>query len=124
MQMREFADERCIVHQYVVPRLCSVDGSHMPELFVREIQPWMVQSPMMPNIAILMASATQSYLDQSEARYSETLIIKSHVLALINQFIRQDFNVIGNQALRIVIHIVVIEVRQGIPPDTSRKDNI
>jgi len=65
----------------------------------------------MPNIAILMASATQGYLRNPEREMtSEALVIKQHVLALVNRFIRQDFHVVGHQAMRIVIHLVIIEV--------------
>lgn len=98
-------------HQYVAPRLCSVDGGGFHPLFEKEILPWQIQSPLMPNVAILMASATQSYLQNPESEMSsETLLIKSHVLTLVNKFIRQDFYTVGNQAMRIVIHLVIIEV--------------
>ncbi len=55
-----------------------------------------------------MASAAQSYA--GTAKSSETLVIKSHVLSLVNKFIQEDFFLVGNQALRIVIHLVVLEV--------------
>jgi len=67
----------------------------------------------MPNVAILMASAAQSNLHQE--RYSETLVIKSHVLSLVNRFIQEDFFLVGNQSLRIVIHLVVLEVWRANP---------
>lgn len=65
----------------------------------------------MPNVAILMAAATQSYLKDPESEMTaEALIIKQHVLALVNKFIRQDFDLVGHQAMRIVIHLVITEV--------------
>jgi len=65
----------------------------------------------MPNIAILMASSSQGYLrDPMAEMNSETLIIKDHVLKLVSNFILEDFNLVGNQAMRIVIHLVIIEV--------------
>lgn len=74
-----------------------------------------MQSTLMPNVAILMASASQDYLQDPTSEMSqETLIIRSHVLQLINKFIQEDFYLIGNQAMRIVIHLVIIEVIQAI----------
>ena len=65
----------------------------------------------MPNIAILMASYTQAQENALEVRkYSETLSIKALVLSLINNFLRQDFDVVGGEALRAVIHLVILEV--------------
>lgn len=58
-----------------------------------------------------MAAATQGYLQNPSAEMSsEALIIKEHVLRLVSRFICQDFNLIGNEAMRIVIHLVLIEV--------------
>lgn len=95
--------------------MVSVDGKGaLPVLFVEQMLPWMIQSPLMPNIAILMASYTQAVEQGLEARkYSETLSIKSHVLSLINAFLRQDFDLVGGEALRAVTHLVIIEVRGG-----------
>jgi hypothetical protein len=70
----------------------------------------MIQSPLMPNIAILMASATQSSESIIESKkQAETLKIKSSVLALVNTFLRQDFSIIGGEALRAVIHLAITE---------------
>ncbi|KAF8848998.1 hypothetical protein BDZ45DRAFT_248662 [Acephala macrosclerotiorum] len=97
-------------HHFVVPNMCSVDGSNTPALFKREILPWTIQSPLMPHIAILMSSASQTAEPASQVtKASETFAIKSQVLALINEFLKQDFAVIGGEALRAVIHLVVME---------------
>lgn len=102
-------------HQYVAPRLCSVDGGGFHPLFAKEILPWQIQSPLMPNVAILMSSATQGYLrDPTSEMSSETLVIRSHVLQLVNRFIRQDFSLVAHQAMRIVIHLVIIEVTRTL----------
>lgn len=89
-----------------------MDGGEFHPLFAREILPWQIQSTLMPNVAILMASATQGYLQDPTAEMSsETLVIKDHVLKLVSKFIQEDFYLVGNQAMRIVIHLVIIEVR-------------
>ncbi len=99
------------VHDFVVPNMCSVDGSTTSLLFRQEMLPWMIQSPLMPHIAILMSCAAQTAEPELQViKSSETFGIKSQVLALINDFLRQDFNVVGGEALRAVIHLVVVEV--------------
>ncbi|KAH7403304.1 hypothetical protein BKA64DRAFT_706804 [Cadophora sp. MPI-SDFR-AT-0126] len=98
-------------HNFVAPTFCSVDGGSIPPLFAAEILPWMMKSPLMPNVAILMASAAQNHAGM--VKHSETLLIKSHVLSLVNKFIQEDFFLVGNQALRIVIHLVVLEMFWG-----------
>lgn len=66
----------------------------------------------MPHIAILMSSASQAAEPALQTtRASETIVIKTQVLSLINEFLRQDFSAVGGEALRAVIHLVVIEVK-------------
>ncbi|KAG4429758.1 hypothetical protein IFR05_014762 [Cadophora sp. M221] len=60
----------------------------------------------------LMASAAQSYA--GTIAKAETLHIKSQVLSQVNKYIQNDFYQVGNQALRIVIHLVVLELRGGL----------
>ncbi|CZR68073.1 uncharacterized protein PAC_17972 [Phialocephala subalpina] len=97
-------------HHFVVPNMCSVDGSNTPALFIREILPWTIQSPLMPHIAILMSSTSQTAEPNLQvAKASETFAIKSQVLALINEYLKQDFALISTEALRAVIHLVVME---------------
>jgi hypothetical protein len=89
----------------------SIDGKTLPLLFQREMLPWMIQSPLMPNIAIMMASATQGSEQEFLVRKSsETLSIQSHVFKIINQFLKQDFSKVGGEALRAVIHLAILEV--------------
>ncbi|KUJ13091.1 uncharacterized protein LY89DRAFT_756462 [Mollisia scopiformis] len=86
--------------------MCSVDGSTTSALFRREMLPWMIQSPLMPHIAILMASASQTAEPTSLiVKPSEMIAIKSQVLGLINDFLKQDFTLVGGEALRAVIHL-------------------
>jgi hypothetical protein len=104
-------DDYLQVHSYVTPNLVSIDGQNVPPLFLREMLPWMIQSPLMPNIAILMASATQSSEQQLVVKKtSETLSIQSHVFNIINQFLKQDFSEVGGEALRAVVHLAILEV--------------
>ena len=111
MSKRYVFTDKLPVHHFVVPNMCSVDGSTTPTLFVKEMLPWMIQSPLMPHIAILMSAASQAAEPNLQTTGAlETIVIKSQVLSLINEFLRQDFSVVGGEALRTVIHLVVIEV--------------
>lgn len=94
-----------------MPNYVSVDGQNLPVMFLKAILPWMLQSPLMPNIAILMASYSER-LERGlvTKQYSETLSIKSYVLGLVNTFLEQDFKLISDEAIRAVTHLVILEV--------------
>lgn len=71
----------------------------------------MIQSPLMPNIAILLASFAEG-MDRGEDvnRRQETLALKVKALALTNEFIAEDFSLIGNDAMLVTIHLASLEV--------------
>jgi hypothetical protein len=97
----------------VVPNLVSIDGQNTPQLFLKEMFPWMLQSPLFPNIAILMSSTTQSLEQGVDMKgNSEAIAIRANVLALVNKFLEQDFMLIGGEALRAVINLVITEVSE------------
>lgn len=71
--------------------------------------PWMLQSPLFPNIAVLMASAAQALELDGKAQYkAEPLAIKAKVLAMINKVLGTDHDT--TDILRSVIHLVILEV--------------
>ncbi len=95
----------------MIPNLVSIDGEHTPQLFAEEMLPWMLQSPIMPRIALLSAATTQSLLrDADFAQDSELMSLKSAVLSRINEFLKGDFNTVAREVLRSVIHLVILEV--------------
>lgn len=80
-------------------------------VFLREVLPWMLQSPLFPRIGMLMASTTQSLEKGVElAKDSESLAIKSGVLSGINEILQGDFNKVSVEVIRSVINLVVMEV--------------
>jgi hypothetical protein len=94
-----------------MPNYVSIDGQNLPPMFMKAIRPWMIQSPLMPNIAILMASYSERLERGVEVEpYSETFSIKAHVLGLVNKFLEQDFRLISDEAIRAVTHLVILEV--------------
>src|SRR5689334_2451111 len=75
--------------------------------------PWMLQSPLFPNIAILMASATQALELRQPKHTSETYLLRSRVLRLLNKAISGSHD--RSDIWRCIIHIVVIEWFWGDP---------
>jgi hypothetical protein len=97
--------------RFVAPNLVSIDGQSQPMVFLREVLPWMLQSPLFPRIGMLMASTTQSLEKGVElAKDSESLAIKSGVLSGINEILQGDFNKVSVEVIRSVINLVVMEV--------------
>ncbi|KAK0712103.1 hypothetical protein B0H67DRAFT_587025 [Lasiosphaeris hirsuta] len=95
---------------YVGPHLVSIDGDsdNLPPVFRQIMLPWMLQSPIFPNIAVLMASVTESLeLGKRPSNATEPLAIKAKVLALINRVLGSDHD--PTDVLRSVIHLVIIE---------------
>ncbi len=83
----------------------------MPALFLKEMLPWMLQSPLFPHIALLMASTAQSLesgvdLDNNP----EALGLRARVLSFTNQFLQRDFDLIAGEALRSIINLAIAEV--------------
>lgn len=73
---------------------------------MENILPW-----ILPNMAILMASYTQSFeLDVQVVDPSETLGIKSNVLSHVNKRLEQDFTAVAMETLPAVMHLVLVEV--------------
>jgi hypothetical protein len=102
--------------RFVAPNLASIDGEGQPAVFLAEVLPWQLQSPLMPSIGILMASATQALENGVEmAENPESLIVKARVLSYINKFLNmadtENFHLIASEALKCVINLVVMEVR-------------
>ncbi|ORY62599.1 uncharacterized protein BCR38DRAFT_346452 [Pseudomassariella vexata] len=96
--------------RFVAPNLVSIDGESQPIVFQKEVLSWQLQSPLMPNIGILMASTIQS-LDRGIEldKNPESLAQKAKVLVFINQFLsgatKQGFDLIAPEAIKCVINL-------------------
>ncbi|KAK3323051.1 hypothetical protein B0H66DRAFT_219062 [Apodospora peruviana] len=94
--------------RFVAPNMVSIDGEHLPVMMRTVMMPWMLQSPIFPNIAILMASVVQVLEKGREAgSSSEPLEIKIKVLALMNRVLGGEYDL--SDVLRCVINLVIIE---------------
>src|SRR5689334_18172006 len=99
--------------RHVAPNLVSIDGESQPSVFLTHVLPWQLQSPIMPNIGILMASTTQSLDSGVELVHNpESLTIKSKVLSYINQFLTsagsENFHQVAAEAVKCVINLIVM----------------
>ncbi|KAF6823639.1 Zn(2)-C6 fungal-type DNA-binding domain protein [Colletotrichum plurivorum] len=96
--------------QFVAPNMVSIDGQSQPPVFLAEVLPWMLQSPLFPNIGILMSSMTQSLEKGLEITKSpESLALKSHVLSIIAEYMRRPFDAIAIEMVRSIVNLVVME---------------
>ena len=66
---------------------------------------------IVPHLAISMASAEQSAENADDGkRKSEMIVVKSKVLGLFNEFLDNDFSLVGNAAIRAIFPLVTTEV--------------
>ncbi|KAH6691052.1 hypothetical protein EV126DRAFT_96574 [Verticillium dahliae] len=113
LRIKQSARHSELLHFYVqivAPNLVSIDGQSQPKLFLTEVLPWMLQSPLFPSIGMLMASTTQSLEKGVEVtRNSESLAIKARVLTGINEMLKGDFGSVAQEVIRSVINLCVME---------------
>ncbi|KAK2034100.1 hypothetical protein LX32DRAFT_579941 [Colletotrichum zoysiae] len=102
-----------LLHFYigvVAPNLVSIDGQSQPPVFLTEDLPWMLQSPLFPNIGILMASTTQSLERGVEiSKNPESLALKSRVLSIVADYMERPFDAIAVEMVRSIVNLVVME---------------
>ncbi|KAM0287022.1 hypothetical protein ACHAQH_000707 [Verticillium albo-atrum] len=113
LRIKQSARNSELLHFYVqivAPNLVSIDGQSQPKVFLTEILPWMLQSPLFPSIGMLMASTTQSLEQGVEVtRNSESLALKARVLTGINEMLKGDFGSVAQEVIRSVINLCVME---------------
>ncbi|KAK2040191.1 hypothetical protein LZ31DRAFT_568854 [Colletotrichum somersetense] len=94
----------------VAPNLVSIDGQSQPPVFLTEVLPWMLQSPLFPNIGILMASTAQSLEQGVEiSKNPESLALKSRALSIVADYMERPFDAIAVEMVRSIVNLVVME---------------
>jgi len=93
---------------YVSPNLVSIDGRDPPVIFRTLMLPWMLQSPMFPKIALLMASLAQVREMGRHNAAPEALVLKAKVLRMVNAAVAGIHD--RADIWRCVIHLVIVEV--------------
>jgi hypothetical protein len=100
--------------------MASLDGQNPPSAFHTVVLPWMMQSPLMPKIAILTASGYRALIRGVEVtRCPDTVAIKGELFSHINEYLKQDFNQIYNQVIQCVAHIAILEASKTVPKFTK-----
>jgi hypothetical protein len=95
--------------------MASIDGRDVPKEFGTIVMPWMMQSPLVPEIAVLTGAGYRAIIRGADVSTDpETIAIRVRVLAHISEFLQQDFNKIYMQAIQTVAHLVMLEVRSII----------
>ena len=90
----------------------SPDGQNLPTAFQERVMPWIMQSPLMPQIAIFTASAYRAHTSGCELdRATQTIALKGKIYSKINHILEQDFDKIHLQIIQSVLQLVVLEVR-------------
>jgi hypothetical protein len=92
--------------------MASLDGQGTSSVIQNRILPWMMQSPLMPQMAIFTASGYIALIrDKDVTRYPEIIAIKGVILSSINKYLEQDFSKIYEEAVQSVLHLALLEVR-------------
>ncbi|KAK0639821.1 hypothetical protein B0T16DRAFT_497811 [Cercophora newfieldiana] len=93
---------------YVSPNFVSIDGRDPPVIFRTLMLPWMLQSPLFPKIALLMASLAQvREMKRRPGNPTEPLLLKSKVLRMMNEAVAGTHD--RSDIWRCVIHLVIVE---------------
>ncbi|GJD04956.1 hypothetical protein ColKHC_13781 [Colletotrichum higginsianum] len=95
--------------------MVSIDGQSQPPVFLAEVLPWMLQSPLFPNIGILMSSTTQALERGSEiSKNPESLALKARVLSIIAEYMQRPFDAIAIEMVRSIVNLVVMEASEQV----------
>jgi hypothetical protein len=99
-------------HQALAPLMASIDGRDVPKEFGTIVMPWMMQSALVPEIAVLTGAGYRAIVRGADvSKDPETIAIRVRVLAHISKFLQQDFDKIYMEAIKTVAHLVMLEVR-------------
>jgi hypothetical protein len=92
----------------------SHENHNTPIAFKDEVLPWIMQSPLMPHIAIFTASGYRAHTSGCEmANHTQTMAMKGMLLHRINGFLEEDFDKIHEQVIQSTLHLILMEVRRS-----------
>jgi hypothetical protein len=99
------------VHISVAPSLASIDGENPPAAWNETALPWMVQSPLMPEIAVLIALLFRNIHQGIESSKSpNALVMRGGIYSLLKDFLCGDIAVISDGAVHALLLLGSIEV--------------
>jgi hypothetical protein len=91
------------------------EGQNIPPAFQDQVLPEVMQSPLMPHIAIFTASAYRAHTSGIEmVTHKPTMAMRGDLLHYINGFLEQDFDRIHQQVIQSVLHLIIIDVTKQL----------
>jgi hypothetical protein len=89
----------------------TLDGEDVPPIFHQKVLPLILQSPLLPKIAILEASGFYAINRGIEvSKNEETIALRSEVLRDIKNMIEGDFEKVWQGVIQSVMHMTMIDV--------------
>ncbi|KAH6666314.1 hypothetical protein B0J14DRAFT_200813 [Halenospora varia] len=96
--------------QYVAPMFSSIDGRTTPDIFRNEWSPWVLQSPLMPEISILLSLSIKCQLQGLETpKCPNALVMRGSIYSLLGKFLSQDVENRIEQTVHAVLHLMGLE---------------
>lgn len=96
--------------QQLTPRMASLDGQNTPSVLQNAILPLMMQSSLIPKIAVFEAAGFQEIFRAPDIAETRRMIaLKGEILANVNTILK-DFNKTYREAMHCVLHLVCLEV--------------
>jgi hypothetical protein len=100
--------------QRVIPLITSLDGKDPPPELNNSLLPGVINSPLLPKIAILEAAIIRELFQPCDLAENRRLILlKGEIIARINEFITKDFSKTYREAIQSVLHIALLEYYWG-----------
>lgn len=87
------------------------DGQNIPRDYQDQVMPEIMQSPLMPHIALFTACAYRAHTSGAEmVTHAPTMALKGRLLHHINSFLEEDFDKVHQQLIQSILHLIIIEV--------------
>ncbi|KAH8659303.1 hypothetical protein BGZ60DRAFT_414996 [Tricladium varicosporioides] len=106
----------------VAPSLASIDGRNPPAAWNEKALPWMVHSPLMPEISVLIALSVQNVHSGIESsKCTNALAMRGRLYSLLKDFLSGDIAVISDGAVHALLLLGSIE---GLWGDNSLNSSL
>ncbi|KAH6666312.1 hypothetical protein B0J14DRAFT_604616 [Halenospora varia] len=97
-------------HVWVAPSLASIDGRNPPAAWYDKALPWMVHSPLMPEISVLIALSVRNVHSGIESsKCTNALVMRGGLYSLLKEFLGGDITVISDAAVHALLLLSSIE---------------
>ncbi|KAH8590343.1 hypothetical protein B0O99DRAFT_634699 [Bisporella sp. PMI_857] len=109
-------------HIVVAPSLPSIDGKITPAIWHERTLPWLLHSPLMPEMSALIALCVRNlYRGLDSSKCTDALIMRGGFYSLLKDFLSQDLSTISDSAVHALVFLEPIEELWG---DSSLGDSL